>query len=160
MTNYSCRETCPTHLAKLGTNWASRLISHFFYSSEEVFVTVFHGDFCTVWWLKSQKVVFDKCDKVSSTFIYTSCPVLIDIKHMETELSWSQPGFWATSLTCMPYLQISVFVFLLLRMWGQYAGQQRELLLPWFPQWILSLHALHLENISHTRRKGMGCLES
>lgn len=40
-------------------------------------------------------------------------------------------------------------------MWGQSAGKQRELLLSWLPQWILSLHALHLENISHTRRKGM-----
>ncbi len=41
------------------------------------------------------------------------------------------------------------------RMWGQSAGQQRDLFLPWLPQWILGLHALHLENISHTRGKGM-----
>lgn len=41
------------------------------------------------------------------------------------------------------------------RMWGQSAGQQRQLLLPWLPQWILGLYALHLENISHTRGKGM-----
>lgn len=41
------------------------------------------------------------------------------------------------------------------RMWGQSAGQQWELLLSWLPQWILSIHALHLENISHTRGKGM-----
>lgn len=41
------------------------------------------------------------------------------------------------------------------RMWGQSAGQQRELLLAWLPQWILSLHALHLENISHARGEGM-----
>lgn len=41
------------------------------------------------------------------------------------------------------------------RMWGQSAGQQRELLLSWLPKWILSLHALHLENISHTGGKGM-----
>lgn len=40
------------------------------------------------------------------------------------------------------------------RMWRQSAGQQREFLLSWIPKWVLGLHALHLENISHTGGKG------
>lgn len=40
------------------------------------------------------------------------------------------------------------------RMWRQPAGQQREFFLSWIPKWILGLHALHLENISHTGGKG------
>lgn len=49
-----------------------------------------------------------------------------------------------------------VYVFLCVnRVWGQSAGQQWQLLLSWLPQWILGLYALHLENISHTRGKGM-----
>lgn len=40
------------------------------------------------------------------------------------------------------------------RMWWQPAGQQWQLFLSWLPQRVFSLHALHLENICHTRWKG------
>lgn len=53
-----------------------------------------------------------------------------------------------------PYMRVCVFVSVH-RMWRQSAGQQRELLLSRLSQWILGLHALHLENISHAWGKGM-----
>lgn len=59
----------------------------------------------------------------------------------------------ASGLTCS-CVCVCLFVH---RMWRQSAGQQRELLLSWIPKWILGLHALHLENISHTGGEGI-CL--
>lgn len=56
--------------------------------------------------------------------------------------------------TSWPYVRVCVCVSVD-RMWGQSAGQQRELLLSRFPEWILGLHALHLEDIGHTGREGM-----
>lgn len=50
--------------------------------------------------------------------------------------------------------RVGLCVLCVNRMWGQSAGEQWQLLLSWLPQWILSLYALHLEDISHTRGKG------
>lgn len=55
---------------------------------------------------------------------------------------------------CKTYgLTWSVCVFANRMRW-QFTGQQWQLFLPWLPQRVLCLHALHLENICHTRRKG------
>lgn len=39
-------------------------------------------------------------------------------------------------------------------MWRQFTGEQWELLFTWLSQWLFSIHALHLENLGHTWRKG------
>lgn len=44
--------------------------------------------------------------------------------------------------------------FYLYSMWGDPAGLDRKLLCTRFSEWLSFLHTLHLENISHSRRKG------
>lgn len=46
------------------------------------------------------------------------------------------------------------------RMWRQSTGQQRQLFLSWIPQWILGVHALHLENLGDTWREGKNLRKS
>lgn len=48
---------------------------------------------------------------------------------------------------------LSLFSFVL-RMWRQFTGEQWELIFTWLSQWLFSIHALHLENLRHTWRKG------
>ena len=40
------------------------------------------------------------------------------------------------------------------RMWGQFAGEQWKLFLARLPERLLSVHALHLEDLCHSWRKG------